>query len=159
MPFFVGSDKAFLASIPPSAKRYDWERNNFCIKRGQRGYATLGHGCGARGPRLPELWRWKSWVDYAGHRFTVWVKAGRHPDASRGQRHLKFYEWRHAIRRDHPMYNTLRKAMWDLDHFSGGCETSVASVRATFLSHIKAAIDGGEEGYRAYLNKERAQRA
>jgi len=158
MPFYTGSDRAFLATVPPSALRYDWERNNFCIKRGQRGYFTLTRGCGPNGSRLPEFWRWKTWVDHAGHRYGVWVKAVRNADALPGQRHLKFYEWRHAIRRDHPMRAVLNKAMWDLDHFSGGYEPSVASVRATFLAHIKAAIDGGEEGYREYLNKKDSER-
>jgi len=158
MPFFVGSDKAFLASIPPSAKRYDWDRNYYCIKRGQRGYFALTHGCGSRGTRYPQCWHWKTWVDYAGHRYAVWVTARRNADASPGERHLKHYEWRHAIRRDHPMYTTLHKAMWDLDHFSGGYEPSVEAVRATFLGHIKAAIDGGVEGYREYLNKKDSER-
>jgi hypothetical protein len=155
MPFFTGSDKAFLAALPPSAMRYDWDRDRYCIKRGQRGYFTLTHGCGEHGSRLHQSWHWKTWVDYAGHRFSLHVYARREADAASGDSHLKCYEWRHAIRRDHPMRATLHKAMWDLDHFSGGFEPSVESVRATFLAHIKAAIDGGEEGYREFLNRAR----
>lgn len=155
MPFFTGPDKVFLAAIPPSAVRYDWSRDCYCIKRGQRGFLTLTYGCGEHGYRYPQLWRWKTWVYHAGHRYCLYICARREADAAQGYPHLKYYEWRHAIRHDHPMYATLRKVMRDLDHFSGGYEASVAAVRAIFLAHIKAAIDGGEEGYQEFLNKAR----
>lgn len=152
MPFFTGSDKAFLATIPPSAKRYDWDRDRFCIKRGQRGYFAITHGVGEHGSRFPQCWRWKTWVDYKGHHYAVRITACRVADAAPGYKHLKYYDWCHAIRRNHPMYAVLQ-AMYDLDHFCAGHLPSIAAVRQTFLECIQAAVDGGEEGYREYINK------
>lgn len=56
------------------------------------------------------------------------------------------------------MYATLHRALYDLDHFCGGCLPSIAAVRQMFLECIQAAIDGGEEGYRVYLNKKDRER-
>lgn len=153
MPFFKGTDPEFLASLPPSARRYDWKTNKFTSRRGQRGFKSLTFGIGA--PYPSQSWRWKTWVAYGGHRYTVWVEAVRNADAAPGSPHLKYYGWCHNIRRDHPMYEALQTAMVDMGRFQGGCQPSVGAVRDVFLAHIKAAVDGGRHGYMTFIEQQK----